>query len=248
MQLSILKKQKENLSGVLHEAPGKKLAIVCHGHTGNKGRPVPKEICETMQKAGYNTFRFDFSGNAESEGKFEDSTFSKCADDLRAVIDYFTKKGYGPIGIIGHSMGGTVCVMEAARDERVKFVVPISAPVHLGDSFKDYLAAMNTRKMKGEIQFYKEPTKEWLTVSKRFLNDLKKINLLKDVKMIHAPILFIHGTKDESVPITETEKLFVEANAPKEFVLVHGADHVFDGKEHLEVLLDEIKEWVKRVK
>lgn len=250
MNVSIANKQKERLAGVYHKASGRKLVIVCHGHTGNKDRPVPKAICNTLQKAGWNAYRFDFSGNEDSEGKFEDSTFSKCARDLSSVIDHFYRKGYSPIGTIGHSMGATVCVMEASKDKRVSFVIPIAAPVHLVESFRGYLAAMKTRKVKikgrTEIQIFKEPTKEWLTVSREFFKDLRSLRLLKDVRKIHVPILFIHGTKDESVPVSESEELFAEANAPKELVLIHGADHCFEGRGQLEALLKEIKRWVKK--
>jgi len=247
MDLSIPNKEKEKLAGILHKSSSKRLVIVCHGHTGNKDRPVPKAICQVLQKAGWNAFRFDFSGNGKSQGGFEDSTFSKCVGDLRAVVDYFYRKGYSPIGIIGHSMGGAVCILEAARDRKVKFVVPISAPLHLVESFRDYISAMKTRKMKGEIQFYKEPTKEWLTISRKFLRDLKGLKPLRDVKRIYAPILFIHGTKDESVPVKESEELFINANAPKELALVHEADHCFTGKGQLKALLNEITGWVKRL-
>ena len=248
MNLSIPNKQKEKLSGVLHEAPGKKLIIVCHGHTGNKDRPVPKAICEALQKAGWNAFRFDFSGNGESEGRFEDSSFTKCARDLGAVVDHFSREGYNSIGVMGHSMGASACVLEAARDRSIGSVVSISSPARLEESFRDLLAHSRTRKHKGdEVQLYREGTKEWLTISKAFLKDLKRNKPLESVKRIRVPILFIHGTKDESVAVRDSEELFVNANVPKELVLIHGADHCFTGKKHLKALLKEIKEWVKRL-
>jgi alpha/beta superfamily hydrolase len=245
MNLSILNKEKEKLAGILHKSSGKRLVIVCHGHTGNKDRPVPKSICQVLQKTGWNAFRFDFSGNGKSQGRFEDSTFSKEAQDLRSVIDHFHKKGCGPIGIIGHSMGAAVCVLEAARDRRIGLVVSISSPAHLSESFSELLAHSRTRKRKGEIQLYREGTNEWLTISKAFLDDLKRNKPLESVKRIRVPILFVHGTKDESVPIMHSEELFINANVPKELALIHGADHCFTGKKHLKALLKEIREWAE---
>jgi pimeloyl-ACP methyl ester carboxylesterase len=246
-KIFILNKQKEKLAGILHKSKGKRLVIVCHGHTGNKDRPVPKAICEAMQKAGWNAFRFDFSGNGESEGRFEDSSFTKCARDLGAVVDHFSREGYNSIGVMGHSMGASACVLEAARDRSIGSVVSISSPARLSESFKDLLAHSRTRKHKGEVQLYREGTKEWLTMSKGFLKDLKRNKPLKSVKRIRVPILFAHGTEDVSVPVRDSEELFVNANIPKELVLIHGADHCFTGKGQLKALVKEIVGWVKRL-
>ena len=245
-QLFIKNQEGEKLSGVLHKSKGKRLVIVCHGHTGNKDRPVPKAICQALQKAGYDAFRFDFSGNGESQGRFEDSTFTKCARDLGAVVDHFSREGYNSIGVMGHSMGAAACVLEAAKDKRIGSVVSISSPARPSENFKEYLSHMKTRRKEGDIQLYRQGTDEWLTMSKGFLKDLKRLHLLKDVKRIRVPILFIHGTKDESVAVRDSEELFVNANVPKELVLIHGADHCFTGKKHLKALLKEVKEWVKR--
>jgi dienelactone hydrolase len=42
-----------------------------------------------------------------------------------------------------------------------------------------------------------------------------------------VPILFVHGTKDELVPYAGGRKAFADAPAPKFFVTLPGADHVF---------------------
>jgi len=251
MNLNITNNQKEKLSGVLHKANAKKsVVIVCHGHTGNKDRPFPTGICKALRKAGINSFRFDFSGNGESEGRFEDSTFSKEAQDLRSVVDHFCREGYDEIGIIGHSMGAVACVVEAANDKRLKFVIWVAGPVHLESSFKDLLASKQTRKIKNngrtEIQFFKESSKKWLTVSKKFFADLKKVKPLAEVKKIKVPILFIHGTEDEAVPVKECEMIFAEANPPKELIVIHGANHCFDDKKHHRELEKEIAGWIKK--
>ncbi|MFH1247340.1 MAG: prolyl oligopeptidase family serine peptidase, partial [Candidatus Micrarchaeota archaeon] len=40
-----------------------------------------------------------------------------------------------------------------------------------------------------------------------------------------CPILFIHGSKDDRIPVSEMEAYFANANEPKEKVIIEGADH-----------------------
>ena len=76
--------QNEKLSGVLHEptTPNNKGIILSHCFTCSKHQGILRKICENLTNAGYLVLRFDFSGNGESEGNFEDSTYSKEMSDL----------------------------------------------------------------------------------------------------------------------------------------------------------------------
>ena len=59
--------------------------------------------------------RFDFSGNGESEGTFEDSTYHKEVEDLKEVMQYFKNKGVKEFCLVGHSMGGAVAIELASK-------------------------------------------------------------------------------------------------------------------------------------
>ncbi|MDH4064184.1 MAG: alpha/beta hydrolase [Acidobacteriota bacterium] len=57
-----------------------------------------------------------------------------------------------------------------------------------------------------------------------------------DYKALHTsitPTFFIHGEEDEVTPLRFVRKLYGEVPAPKELVVIEGADHVFDGKASL---------------
>lgn len=123
----------EMLSGDLYRAPEqtKYLVIVCHGLGMNKDHRLMKGICETFSVRGVNAFTFSFSGYSPSQGKQQDSSFTKQAMDLCSVIDYFTYKhckqndakedeGRPLISVIGHSGGGTAAIRQAAFDRRIK--------------------------------------------------------------------------------------------------------------------------------
>ena len=41
---------------------------------------------------------------------------------------------------------------------------------------------------------------------------------------------FIHGERDELIPLKEIRKFYATLSEPKELVVIDGADHLFDGK------------------
>ncbi|MCK4604539.1 MAG: alpha/beta hydrolase [Deltaproteobacteria bacterium] len=83
-------------------------------------------MCKAISNQGYNCFRFDFSGCGESEGEFGSSHYTEQSDDLASVINHFDVDSYKIKGVINHSMGESVAILQAARDPRIGFVVAIS--------------------------------------------------------------------------------------------------------------------------
>jgi fermentation-respiration switch protein FrsA (DUF1100 family) len=65
------------------------------------------------------------------------------------------------------------------------------------------------------------------------VNDMlkKKAKVYTEYSTIDAmrdnrvPVLFIHGTDDKLVPVEMTYKNYIACNAPKELLVVPGADH-----------------------
>ncbi len=56
------------------------------------------------------------------------------------------------------------------------------------------------------------------------------------IQHVTAPLLMVHGTADDVVPLRFGEKLFALANAPKDFMRVEGAGHLAMGQRIPEVL------------
>ena len=55
----------------------------------------------------------------------------------------------------------------------------------------------------------------------------RRNNPIKSVAGISPrPVLFIHGTKDRTIPFSMSEALFEKAKEPKKFLKVEGADHL----------------------
>ncbi|KAH9761656.1 Hydrolase 4 domain-containing protein [Citrus sinensis] len=95
----------EKLVGILHETGSKQLVIVCHGFQSTKDRIPMVNLAAALEREGISAFRFDFSGNGESEGSFLYGNYRREAEDLRAIVQDFCAKGRVITAIIGHSKG-----------------------------------------------------------------------------------------------------------------------------------------------
>jgi len=104
------------------------IVVLGHGVTGNKGRPIIVDTANALNVAGFDTLRFSFTGNGESEGRFVDSTVSKEIGDLDGILGSVSEK-YTKICYIGHSMGAAVGVICAAGDTRINALVSLAGMV-----------------------------------------------------------------------------------------------------------------------
>lgn len=59
------------------------------------------------------------------------------------------------------------------------------------------------------------------------------------------PKLFISGGRDQYGPEANLRQVYAEASEPKEFILIDGADHFFEG--HLQQMQTAIHNWVQAV-
>ena len=126
-----------------------------------------KALSDSLNRKGYTTFRYDnrsysdtLQGNQPHEGRY---TMYDAADDLHDALAFLKSDerfASHPVGVIGHSEGGSVAIIEASRNTEVK-----------------QLLLLATMGVKGE-QVYYEQTMSRLTP---FLNRLSysEINLLR---------------------------------------------------------------------
>ena len=115
----------ERLDLSFHPAARKDaLVILGHGLTGNKDRPLLVALAEGLSARGWPCMRISFSGNGQSEGRFEDATITKEIGDLKAVLGVVPD--YVRVAYAGHSMGSAVGVLTAARDLRIRALVSLA--------------------------------------------------------------------------------------------------------------------------
>ncbi len=103
--------------------------LLLHGWPGNEKN---LDLAQAVRRAGWNAITFNYRGSWGSPGDFR---FAQNLEDARAVLAYLrdpaNAKALGVdtthIVIAGHSMGGWVTVLTAARDHRLRGAILISA-------------------------------------------------------------------------------------------------------------------------
>lgn len=118
------------MSGVLFLAAGtqsRPTVILLHGFPGHGGL---RDLAEAIRRAGWNVLTFQYRGAWGSEGAF---SLAHALDDAAAAVT-FVRSGAGQalrrpshdVVLIGHSMGGWVALMTAARDTAVRAVAALA--------------------------------------------------------------------------------------------------------------------------
>ncbi len=91
-------------------------------------------LADALTRQGYMVLRADDRGTAQSEGNFATATTYDFLADLKAQIDYLSKREDLAPGIIllGHSEGALIAMMSAYDDKRISDIVLIGAPAVRG--------------------------------------------------------------------------------------------------------------------
>jgi len=86
-------------------------------------------LADHLTRAGIAVLRYDDRGVGRSTGDFGAATSEDfAADALAAVAFLHARPDVGAVGIVGHSEGGLVGPMAAARSDEVDFVVMLAGP------------------------------------------------------------------------------------------------------------------------
>ena len=95
------------------------------------GIPILGQIAGALADAGYVVIRYDKRGIGQSGGRAESATLTDYADDVRAAVKLLSdRKDVDPkrIAVVGHSEGGLVAMMAAAKEKKIAAVGLIATP------------------------------------------------------------------------------------------------------------------------
>lgn len=240
--------KNQKLCGILDELNPEKeeMVIVCHGFSSSKDGGTATTITEKLNKRRINSFRFDFNGCGESEGRFEEVTITQYIDDLESAIKFMKELGYKKIGLFGGSAGGLVCTATAVKHPEIKKIA-LKAPV------SDFVEARINKygkegikewKEKGYIYYISKGNKRF-KVNYTFFEDTKKHIMYDKAKKIKCPVLIIHGDKDKRVPLEQSKKLVKNLNNGS-LIIIKGANHFFEGDNYIKKINKMFAEWFKQ--
>lgn len=229
-RIKIPNSKGQGISAVIHESATEtgRLAILCPGYLDTKDYQHLTDLAEVLQKEGYTAVRFDPTGTWESEGDISEYSTTQYLEDIKSVLEYMlTRFPYKEILLGGHSRGGQVSILYAARDSRITQVVgimPSSRPVS-GERRKIWEEA-GVSVGKRELPDDKD-TKIEFNVSFSHVLDRDQYDTLEDVKKIKASLVLVAGELDVLAPPNEVRDVFDNANEPKIFMVADGIDHEY---------------------
>ncbi len=181
-----------------HEKPIATL-LWFHGNAGNISDRL--DNIARLVTLPVNIFIFDYRGYGRSMGTPSETGFYR---DASAAYDFLIKeKAAAPHALIffGRSLGGAVAVDLATKRP--------CAGVVLESTFT------STREMAKRLLPY-------LPVSILMQTEFDSLRKIREAK---APLLFIHGRSDKTVPFEFGRRLYAAAREPKQFYEIAAADH-----------------------
>jgi dienelactone hydrolase len=243
--------------------------VVMHGFKGFKDWGMFPPLAERLAQSGFTAVSFNASGSGVDESgefvwpeRFGRNTFTAELADLAAVVDALAAGRLGTaaataIGLVGHSRGGGVAVLQAARDPRVRALVTWAA-ISRVERWTDPVELARWRE-RGRIDVLNARTGQVLPLYVEILDDVEQngsgsLDIPGAAGKLSVPWLLIHGTADTSVPILEAERLEGAAEGASFRALrLEGAGHTF-GAVHpwkgstpeLAKVFDETVAWLSR--
>jgi pimeloyl-ACP methyl ester carboxylesterase len=208
-------------------APG---VVMCHGFTGHRIEAhflfvkAARAFCE----AGLNVLRFDFRGSGESDGLFREMTIGGEIEDALVALEALRSEPTvqrDRVGLLGLSLGGLVASCAAGRAGDVRALALWSAvadleeiarsrwevPADADDIAPDFVREIGPHE-----------------IGDGFARDSLRIKPLKEIAGHPGPVLVVHGTNDQSVPLGDAHR-YMDAipSANATLRVIEGADHTF---------------------
>ncbi len=187
--------------------------ILVHGFGATKEEDgMFDDIAKNLADNGILVYRFDFSGRGESDGDYTNTSLSKQRDDLKSILDFVRSQPLvdaARIGILGQSFGTPTSI---TLHPNIKSLVLMGSFGYVKEIMKNLFGDGYNP---AGISIRVTTEGETIKLNPVFWSDFENHDILKSIKLVNCPVLFIHGGKDDIVPVSEMETLFDLANEPK---------------------------------
>lgn len=217
-----------------------KWVILLHGYTGCKEELL--HIGKWYYEQGYNVLLPDLRAHGSSQGKYFGMGYLDRLDVIHWMKFIAAKDDKSKIILHGHSMGAATALFTAGEN-----------PSHLVGCISDSAYTSVYKVFQLQIKaLYRLPGHVLLnTVS--FLFGLRKGgyyfsrgNVLKYTSKIKVPVLFIHGKKDDLLPVSMCDELYDVCNSEKEKVLIDNCGHAQGDLEDYHSYINIVDKFIKK--
>ena len=204
------------------------VAVLMHGLTCTIHTPPVPVLRKMLTDKGYVCVLFDFDAHGRSGGDILENTMLTEIEDADLVCRYMRTREYArELVFLGHSQGGLIAAMLAARMEKSgcppKGIV-LLAP---GTAVQDYAR-------KGRfVWVHADPDNLpdwiqilWIRLGKKYLQTTQTLPIFELSAGFTGPVCMLQGTLDEFMPYHCNDG-YAEAFSNCTYHVIPGEDHLF---------------------
>ena len=201
------------------------LVVLSHGFGGSMSST--SELAKTICKQGFATFAYDFIGGGysiKSDGQMTEMSVLTEASDLNTVLDELLEDeriNKDNIFLLGQSQGGFVSTYVAGTRDDIKGLIDYYPAFCIrDDAEKAYPNPNDVPDTYNVLGF--------ATVGKIYYMDAVSFDIYEIMEDITCNTLLMHGTTDNVVPISYSER--ASTTIPNcEYIVYEGQGHGFSG-------------------
>ncbi len=213
--------------------------VLMHGWGGNASNLM--SAAQHLHAQGWHVLLPDARSHGLSDGD-DYSSLPRFAEDIDAALAWLATQVSTDSGtpaarlLMGHSLGAAACILSASRRRDVIAVVSISAFAHPEQVMRRWLSRYHLpyRPLGWSVNRYIEHV-----IGHRF-NDIAPIRRLQ---YVHCPVLLVHGTSDEVVPMQCAQQL-LQSQPLAQLMPVAGTHEMFEDQARLE---QDVIAWINAV-
>ncbi|WP_019506914.1 alpha/beta hydrolase [Pleurocapsa sp. PCC 7319] len=189
-----------------------------HGNASNNGDVT--DIAAMFHQIGLSVLLIDYRGYGKSSPTFP-SEKSVYQDALAAWNYLTTVRQIEPakIFVYGHSLGGAIAIELAIKH-------PEMAGLVVEGTFT------SIKEVASQDKIFRIFPLGWILT--------QHFDSISKIQSLQVPVLIMHGTADEVIPVTMADELFAMAPEPKELLIIpqamHNNVHQVGGRQYLEHL------------
>lgn len=216
--------------------------VVVHGFKGFAHWGFFPELARRLTQAGFLAVRMNTSGSGigndplvmDDEQGFAANTVSRQVEDLEHLRSWIAAGGVPDadldrLGLVGHSMGGGVGLVHAARHGGWRAIVTWAA---VSRFVRVSPQDLERWRAEGELVFVNARTGQEQRLGIGWVEDVERageaLDPVRACSRLTTPTLLVHGTDDESVPLAEGRALArAIPSGVGRLVAVEGAGHTF---------------------
>ena len=185
---------------------GPRGALLLHGFAGTP--PELRRLGEHLAANGWRCRAPALAGHALTPEDLERTTWSEWAASAREALDELETE-CEQVVVAGQSMGGTMALHLAARDDRVQAVATLAAPVWLKD-WRLRLLPVAKHLVRWDVAgddvdlFWPEAVHELHSYGRRPTRAIRQLDLFcqtvrRELPLVRQPVLVMHGGRDRVI-------------------------------------------------